>query len=614
MRFPARPLSLPTFLSGFSRRRQTPKDGQEPPTDPAQEAPAEDEQGGEVVEPQPEPVPSARDEFHQAYTKKLQAADKDIEDYLKTLDSVSYPVRSRFFFPPDQFPHTSGSARLCYLRLSSYFSLIANPNLAQRVRRWLDVILLAPLLIRSHPSGFYGISAAVLVISLSLFAKQYLKYRSSQEHRRLSSTKKRGSSTAFTWLTEGGVPLVALAVLSPFLLSQILSKAGRSLYATLSIIAAAFFILGFVFEWGPALLHTLVTKIFHPRSPSHAPRNSRPTSSPLPKQSVASFSSAPGGGEAQDSTASLTVAPILNPVGVDHQGNLTDARRLAWTIDGFSDSGTVSTILQFILEILWTPALLQDADSSSATLARSHELLLEAFDNDYANQPLLLSGMRAQAFAAAKAFIHVFIQGEYTPDDPVIRTIRDRHLPLGSASSLQDDADLRSAVGIVDNLLGIRSRVQWAELQLTSSHRLWLSHILLYRAWYATKRGLPIPNEVTGFVKHSLSSDSRPRLAVVTDCVLVVGLIVGHPLHEADLLVLEKTWVSPFLHLTCRPNRTFRLKPRTPVDSPKGFQQVKSRVRADLNAGGHRGRIQGSRAFLPPSSPPCRGWLPSSFW
>ena len=97
MRFPARPLSLPTFLSGFSRRRQTPKDGQEPPTDPAQEAPAEDEQGGEVVEPQPEPVPSARDEFHQAYTKKLQAADKDIEDYLKTLDSVSYPVRSRFF-------------------------------------------------------------------------------------------------------------------------------------------------------------------------------------------------------------------------------------------------------------------------------------------------------------------------------------------------------------------------------------------------------------------------------------------------------------------------------------------------------------------------------------
>jgi hypothetical protein len=55
------------------------------------------------------------------------------------------------------------------------------------------------------------------------------------------------------------------------------------------------------------------------------------------------------------------------------------------------------------------------------------------------------------------------------------------------------------------------------------------------------RRGARIPDDVTGFVKHSFSSNPRPRLAVVTDCVLVVGLIVGHPLHEADLLVLEKT-------------------------------------------------------------------------
>ena len=406
---------------------------------------------------------------------------------------------------------------------------------------------------------------------------------------------------------------MALAVLSPFLLSQFLSKAGQSLYAASSIIAAAFFILGFLLEWGPALLHTLITKIFHPHSPSRAPRSLRPTPSPFPKQEVGSFSSAPGGGEAQDSTASLTVVPILNPVGVDHQGNLTDARRLAWMIEGSSDSGTVSIILKFILETLWSPDLLQDANSSSATLFRSYELLLEAFDNDYPAQLSLLRGMREQALAAAKAFICVFIQGDYTQDDPVIGALRDRHVPLGSSSSLENDADLRSAIATVDSLLGISSRIQWPELQLTSAHRLWLSHILLYQAWYATKRGLRIPDEVTGFVRHSLSSDSRPRLAVVTDCVLVVGLMVGHPLHEADLLVLEKTWVSPFLHLICRPDRAVRSKSRTPVDSRKGFQQVESRVRADLNPGGHRGRVQGSRAFLPPSSAPCRGWVPRSF-
>lgn len=334
---------------------------------------------------------------------------------------------------------------------------------------------------------------------------------------------------------------MALAVLSPFLLSQILSKTGQSFYATLSVVTAAFFILAFVLAWGPALLHIIITKLFNPRAPSHTPRYLPPTSSRLPKQEVPSFSSAPGGGETQDSTASLIVTPILNPVGVDYPGNLTDARRLAWMLERSSDSGTISTILRFILEILWTPDHLRDADSSNSTLVRSYELLWEAFDSDYATQPALLRGMRGQAFAAAKAFVHIFIQGDYTLDDPVVSSLRDRHLPLARSSSLKDDADLRSAVGIVDNLLGIRRQIQWSELQLTSSQRLWLSHILLYRAWYATRRGLQVPDDVTGFVKHSLSSESRPRLATVTDCVLVVGLIVGHPLHEADLLVLEKT-------------------------------------------------------------------------
>ena len=407
--------------------------------------------------------------------------------------------------------------------------------------RLLNVILSTPLLIRLHPSGFYGISAAVAVISLSLFAKRYLKHRSLQEHHRLLNINKRGSSIGFTWLTEGGIPLVALAVLSPFLLSQILSKTGQSFYATSSVFTAAFFILGFILEWGPVLLHALITKVFHLRAPPRTARHLPPTPSPLPKQEVGSFSSAPGGGKTQDSTASLIVTPILNPVGVDYQGNLTDARRLAWMLERSSDSGTISTILQFILEVLWSSDHLQDADSSNATLVRSYELLWEAFDNDYAARPSLLRAMRSQAFAAAKAFIHIFIQGDYTSDDPVVSMLRDRHIPLGSSSSLEDDADLRSAVGIVDNLLGIRRPIQWAELRLTSSHRLWLSHILLYRAWYATKRGLRIPDDVTEFVKHSLSSNPRPRLAVVTDCVLVVGLIVGHPLHEADLLVLEKT-------------------------------------------------------------------------
>ena len=405
----------------------------------------------------------------------------------------------------------------------------------------INVIFSPLLLIPFRQSGFYGISAAVSVISLSLFAKQYLKYRSLQQHHRLSSIKRRGTLTGFTWLTEGGIPLAALAVLSPFLLSQILSKTGQSLYATLSAVAATFLLLGFVLVWGPALLYTFIAKVSQPRAHTRTPRVLPPTPSPRLRREVPSFSSAPGGGETQDSTAPLTVTPILSPVGVDHRGNLTDARRLAWMLERSPNPETVSIILRFILEVLWTPDHLQDIDSSNSALIRSYELLWEAFDNDYATQPALVRGMRGQAFAAAKAFVHIFIQGDYTSDDSVISALRNRHIPLGSSSSLKDDADLRSVAGIIDNLLGVRKPIPWSELQFTSLHRLWLSNILLYRAWYAAKRGSQIPDVVTGFVKRSLSSDPRPRLAVVTDCVLVVGLMVGHPLHEADLLVLEKT-------------------------------------------------------------------------
>jgi hypothetical protein len=103
------------ILRVFFRRKQGLKNGNEGQESPAdspeatQEDPSEDERRVEVVEPHEEPDPSARDEFHQAYTKTLQAADKDVEEYARTLDSVSYPVSARMLLSPQQSPHTSSS-------------------------------------------------------------------------------------------------------------------------------------------------------------------------------------------------------------------------------------------------------------------------------------------------------------------------------------------------------------------------------------------------------------------------------------------------------------------------------------------------------------------------
>lgn len=111
-----RPVQYPRHLANSEsvRRRRGLKgesEGEESPADPeaGEENPPGNEQKIEAVEPLEEPDPSARDEFHQAYTKKLEAADKDLEDYARTLDSVSYPVSARVSHSPLQSLHTGSS-------------------------------------------------------------------------------------------------------------------------------------------------------------------------------------------------------------------------------------------------------------------------------------------------------------------------------------------------------------------------------------------------------------------------------------------------------------------------------------------------------------------------
>ena len=136
-----RPVQYPRHLanSESARRRRGLKgesEGEESPADPeaGEENPPGNEQKIEAVEPLEEPDPSARDEFHQAYTKKLEAADKDLEDYARTLDSVSYPVSARVSHSDTTKPsHWFVCARPCYAQPLSFFSSIANPTVVRRV-------------------------------------------------------------------------------------------------------------------------------------------------------------------------------------------------------------------------------------------------------------------------------------------------------------------------------------------------------------------------------------------------------------------------------------------------------------------------------------------------
>jgi hypothetical protein len=67
-----------------------------------------------------------------------------------------------------------------------------------------------------------------------------------------------------------------------------------------------------------------------------------------------------------------------------------------------------------------------------------------------------------------------------------------------------------------------------------------MGHILLYRAWDVIKRGETLPDDIKGFVLHSLRLEPPPPAPIVTDCLFIIGLVLGIKLHIDDLLVIDK--------------------------------------------------------------------------
>ena len=67
-----------------------------------------------------------------------------------------------------------------------------------------------------------------------------------------------------------------------------------------------------------------------------------------------------------------------------------------------------------------------------------------------------------------------------------------------------------------------------------------MGHVLLYRAWDATRAGEPLPNDTKEFVLHSLRLVPPPPAPIVADCLFIVGLVLGVELHIDDLLVVDK--------------------------------------------------------------------------
>ena len=232
--------------------------------------------------------------------------------------------------------------------------------------------------------------------------------------------------------------------------------------------------------------------------------------------------------------------PLFGHREIDWDGYVVYSSCITWMFEKPIDHDTVMAIVGFIPEIIWHGGI------KTTPLERIYDSLLECFD-DQPQRPTVLSWCRDRAYLSAKAVLHMIIQRKCLggpADAAVFDSIAARHLGMGYRR-YAGDSDLESTLGLIDCALGVGAQtLQWETFKFTPPHHSWMAHILLYRAWGTLGTADKLSEDVTSFIKYTLSLDPPPSAAIAGDCLLMIGLILGIGIHVDDLSVMDKRYVE----------------------------------------------------------------------
>ena len=215
---------------------------------------------------------------------------------------------------------------------------------------------------------------------------------------------------------------------------------------------------------------------------------------------------------------------------IDWKGFVSDSLCVAWMFDRSLDSDKVTVILDFIPDIVWHSGI---CNVPISTVFRIFESCFSYSDGNAALIPRLWD----RAYASGRALVHLAIQRKCIGETP--DPLKEFRSGQRSYSWRSYDKNLDSILSLVDRLLGNKQPINWSGYKFSNPHQRWLSHILLYQAWDHLCYSPKLPDEVQEFVTLALSaSDVHP--AVVADCLFIISLLVGLPLHVDDLAVVDK--------------------------------------------------------------------------
>ena len=214
------------------------------------------------------------------------------------------------------------------------------------------------------------------------------------------------------------------------------------------------------------------------------------------------------------------------------EGDRLDARCISRMFTMSTDADVVSTIMGFIPEIIWHSGI------KDVPLKRIYNILMDCF-NFSGLTPVVIPKLRDVAYLSARAFVHIELQrrcitqyGEHRQDS--WKALCASH-PLLSPTDYGPDPDLEAVLLMVDMTLGYDNGFPWEQMKMTPPHRAWMSHVFLYHAWYEGQ----VSEAVMDFVENSMSL-RLPSDIVITDCLFIIGLMIGIPFHVSDITVRDK--------------------------------------------------------------------------
>lgn len=219
----------------------------------------------------------------------------------------------------------------------------------------------------------------------------------------------------------------------------------------------------------------------------------------------------------------------------DHDAYNVDAGCIVWMIDTARGQTASRIISNFISEVVWHGDI-----KDSPSIPYLYDQVVDCFDFEE-EKVSLVSRLRDQAFSTSKAFVHVYSQMRVTGaiDDSFVSRARAHHSQLADGQH-KEDADLESTLWLVDYVMDRQREIDWSETKVSYSHRIWMSRTMLCLAWL---KGGRLDGCLHAFVAQSLEWSNH---SLSTDCILMLSLSLGIPIHADDLLVTDKRW-APFI-------------------------------------------------------------------